>query len=230
MNILEENVGYRFRNPDLLEEALRHASTAGGGEKRSYQRLEYLGDAVLNLCIAEEMYRIFPAAEEGLLSKARSALINNRNLVRIGERIGVPDALRIDSSVKGKGGGVTRKMVADAVEAIAGAIFLDGGYDAARRVVLAHFWAEKEMEALVAGFDSKSRLQEWCQKQQIHLPRYRLISAEGPPHSQTFLVSARLWDGREERGSGKTKKEAEMEAASRLLTLLVGEKSDRAGR
>jgi ribonuclease-3 len=160
MKKLENKIGYRFRAPDLLEEALRHASTAEGTTRKSYQRLEYLGDAVLNLCVAEETYRTFPSAEEGTLSKARSALINNRNLVRVGEMIGVPDALRIDISVREKGGGVTRKMVADAVEAIAGAIFLDGGYDAARRFVLFHFWAGKEVEALVAGFDAKSRLQE----------------------------------------------------------------------
>ncbi|MGZ8428145.1 MAG: ribonuclease III [Candidatus Deferrimicrobiaceae bacterium] len=223
MNALEKKIGYRFRARDLLEEALRHASTAEAGTRKSYQRLEYLGDAVLNLCIAEETYRTFPAAEEGALSKARSALINNRNLVRVGERIGVPDALRIDPSVRETGGGVTRKMVADAVEAIAGAIFLDGGYEEARRFVLAHFWAGKEVGALVAGFDAKSRLQEWCQKHRASLPRYRLLSAEGPHHSQTFRVSARLWDGREERGSGKTKKEAEMEAAERLLSLLEEE-------
>jgi ribonuclease-3 len=228
MKKLENKIGYRFRAPDLLEEALRHASTAEGTTRKSYQRLEYLGDAVLNLCVAEETYRTFPSAEEGTLSKARSALINNRNLVRVGEMIGVPDALRIDISVREKGGGVTRKMVADAVEAIAGAIFLDGGYDAARRFVLFHFWAGKEVEALVAGFDAKSRLQEWCQKHRASLPRYRLISAQGPPHSQTFIVSARLSDGREERGSGKTKKEAEMEAAERLLALLGGEDGNHA--
>jgi ribonuclease-3 len=223
MTLLEKRIGYRFRARELLEEALRHASTAEGEARKSYQRLEYLGDAVLNLCVAENTYRTFPAAEEGALSKARSALINNRNLVRVGERIGVPDALRIDPSVRETGGGVTRKMVADAVEAIAGAIFLDGGYDEARRFVIAHFWAGKEAEALIAGFDAKSRLQEWCQKHRAPLPRYRLLSAEGPHHSQTFRVCARLGDGREEKGSGKTKKEAEMEAAERLLSLLEEE-------
>jgi len=223
MNLLETKIGYRFRTPDLLEEALRHASTAEGGTWKSYQRLEYLGDAVLNLCVAEEMYHTFPAAEEGTLSKARSALINNRNLVRVGEAIGVPETLRIDASVRETGGGVTRKMVADVVEAITGAIFLDGGYDAARRFVIDHFWAGKEMEALVSGFDAKSRLQEWCQKHGAPLPKYRLLSAEGPPHERTFLVAARLWDGREEKGTGKTKKEAEMEAADRILSLLSGD-------
>jgi ribonuclease III len=220
MTILETKIGYRFRIQDLLEEALRHASTAEGETRKSYQRLEYLGDAVLNLCVAEELYRNFPAAEEGALSKASSTLINNRNLARVGYAIGVPEELRIDASVRDTGGGVTRKMVADAVEAITGAIFLDGGYDAARKFVIDHFWAGEEMEALVAGFDAKSRLQEWCQKHRAPLPKYRLLSAEGPPHEQTFVVAARLWDGREEKGAGKTKKEAEMEAADRILSLL----------
>jgi ribonuclease-3 len=228
MKDLENKIGYRFRAPELLEEALRHASTTEGTTRKSYQRLEYLGDAVLNLCVAEETYRTFPSAKEGPLSKARSALINNQNLVRVGEMIGVSDALRIDVSVREKGGGVTRNMVADAVEAITGAIFLDGGYDAARSFVIFHFWAGREVEALVTGFDAKSRLQEWCQKHRTSLPRYRLVSAGGPPHSQTFIVSARLSDGKEGRGDGKTKKEAEMEAAGRLLALLDGEDGNRA--
>lgn len=229
MNILEEKIGYRFRSPDLLEEALRHASLTEGKTRKSYQRLEYLGDAVLNLCIAEETYRTFPYAEEGTLSKTRSAMINNRNLVRVGEKIGIPDILRVDSSVAGKGGGVTPKMVADAVEAITGAIFLDGGYDAAKRFVITHFWKGKEAGTLAEEFDSKSRLQEWCQKNGTPLPRYRLISSEGPPHSRIFCVSARLSDGREARGNGKTKKEAEMEAAARLLSLLQERKGNPAG-
>lgn len=217
---IEGKIGYRFRTPGLLEEALRHASTAEAGGRKSYQRLEYLGDAVLNLCIAEQTYRVFPAAEEGVLSKARSALINNRSLVRVGERIGVSEALRIDPSIRAKGGGVTRRMTADVVEAITGAIFLDGGYDAARAFVIEHVFAAQEVEHLCAEFDAKSRLQEWCQKHRTALPRYALISAQGPPHAQVFRVSARLQDGRVEQGTGKTKKEAEMQAAERLLRQL----------
>ena len=224
MNEFERRLGYRFSSRELLEEALRHASTlgSGDGEKSSYQRLEYLGDAVLNLCVAEETYRKLPGAGEGELSKARSAVINNRNLVRVGERIGVPGALQTDPSVRRKGGGVTRKMVADAVEAVAGAIFLDGGFEAAKRFVLSHFGDEESSRALAAGFDSKSRLQEWCQKRRIHLPRYSLRSSAGPPHERTFRVCVKLQDGREAEGTGGTKKEAEMEAASRLLSALGG--------
>jgi ribonuclease-3 len=111
-------------------------------------------------------------------------------------------------------------MVADAVEAIAGAIFLDGGYGKARQFVLTHFWEEKRVAELVSGFDAKSRLQEWCQKRRVPLPKYRLLEVAGPPHSHTFTVVARLADGPEATGSGATKKEAEMEAAGSLLSLL----------
>lgn len=221
MNEFERNLGYRFSSRELLEEALRHASLLGSGaEARSYQRLEYLGDAVINLCVAEEIYRRLPGAGEGALSKARSAVINNRSLFRVGERLGVPEVLHTDPSVRKKGGGVTRKMVADAVEALAGAIFIDGGFEAAREFVLGLFRDEEGLRDLAAGFDSKSRLQEWCQRQRLPLPRYQLLSSAGPPHARTFRVRVQLPDGRDAEGSGGTKKEAEMEAAARLLDVL----------
>ena len=221
MSDLEERLGYRFSSPGLLEEAMRHASLSGSDSgDMSYQRLEFLGDSVLNLCVAEEMFRRHPDLGEGVLSKARAAVINNRNLVSVGERVGVPESLRTDPSVREKGGGVTRKMIADAVEAIAGAIFLDGGYEAAKRFVLVHFWEAERVADLVSGFDAKSRLQEWCQKRRIPLPRYRLHEVSGPPHSHTFRVVALMADGTEADGSGSTKKEAEMEAAGRLLSVV----------
>jgi ribonuclease III len=213
---LEERIGYRFRMPSLLEEALRHASLQGERE-RSYQRLEFLGDAVLNLCVAEEMFRRLPGAGEGRLSRARSAVIRNINLEKVGERIGIPEVLRTDPSVRARGGGVTRKMVADAVEAVIGAIFVDGGYDSAREFVRLRFREEEGIEDASAAFDPKSRLQEWCQANRLSLPRYRLQGATGPPHSRTFTVAVRIEEGREETGIGRTKKEAEMEAAARLL-------------
>jgi len=109
------------------------------------------------------------------------------------------------------------------VEAIAGAIFLDGGYAKAKEFILTHFWEEKRVGELVSKFDAKSRLQEWCQKRKNPLPKYRLVEVSGPAHSQTFSVGARFSDGTETSGSGSTKKEAEMEAAQRLLALLENE-------
>jgi ribonuclease-3 len=222
MDGLEERTGYRFRSPELLEEALRHGSApAQGNGKRSYERLEFLGDAVLNLCIAQDIYRMLPLAGEGVLTKARAAVINNRNLVQVGERIGVPEALTIDPSVRKKGtGGITRKMVADAVEAIIGAIFIDGGYDASFAFVQEHFRLPDFMNALVEGFDAKSRLQEWCQRKGLSLPEYRLLSTEGPAHARIFRAEVRVRDRDSTEGTGKSKKEAETLAAAEMLSLL----------
>lgn len=221
---LEKRIGYRFRDRSLLTEALRHASlSAQEADPRSYQRLEYLGDAVLNLCAAELAYAQFPDAGEGELSRVRSAVINNRNLGRVGRGVGIPEAIRTDRSVRETGGGVTPKMVADTVEAVAGAIFLDGGIEEARRFVRAHLWNEAPPERLAVGFDAKSGLQERCQRDGGPLPRYRLLGEEGPPHNTIFTVSVAIGTGSPAVGSGRTKKEAEREAASALLDRLARE-------
>ena len=220
---LEERIGYRFRSPELLEEALRHGS-AQSREKgeRSYERLEFLGDAVLNLCIAYDVYKMLPVAGEGVLTRARAAVINNRNLVQVGERIGVPASLTIDPSVRKKGpGGITRKMIADAVEAIIGAIFIDGGYDASFAFVQEQFRLPDFMTALVEGFDAKSRLQEWCQREGIELPEYRLLSSEGPAHEKVFRAEVQVRGHAAAAGSGKSKKEAETAAAAEMLSRLA---------
>jgi ribonuclease-3 len=219
----EERIGYRFSAPDLLEEALRHGSAPGLEDgKRSYERLEFLGDAVLNLCVAQEMYRMLPLAGEGVLTKARASIINNRNLARIAERIGVPASLRIDPSVRRKGeAGVTRKMAADAVEAVIGAVFLDGGHEAALRFVRSHFRLPDLMGALVDGFDAKSRLQEWCQGEHLSLPVYKLLSSDGPPHHRLFRVEVRVEGRPPAGGSGTSRKEAEMDAAAKAISFLL---------
>jgi ribonuclease III len=218
----EERIGYRFGAKELLEEALRHGSAPGQDEgKRSYERLEFLGDAVLNLCVAQEMYRMLPLAGEGVLTKARASIINNRNLVKVAERVGVPASLRIDPSVRRRGAGVTRKMAADAVEAVIGAIFLDGGHEAALRFVRDQFRLPDLMGALVAGFDAKSRLQEWCQREHLPLPAYAILSSDGPPHDRRFRVEVRVEGRPPSGGFGRSLKEAEMDAASKAISLFA---------
>ena len=222
LKTFEERIGHRFETKELLEEALRHGSAPGHEEgKRSYERLEFLGDSVLNLCVAQEMYRLLPLAGEGVLTKARASIINNRNLERVAERVGIPGSLRIDPSVRRKGAGVTRKMAADAVEAGIGAIFLDGGHEAALRFVRSHFRLPDLMGALVAGFDAKSRLQEWCQGEHLPLPSYTLLSADGPPHDRLFRVEVRVEGQPAAGGCGTTRKEAEMDAAAKAISSLL---------
>ncbi|GAB4371802.1 MAG: ribonuclease III [Deltaproteobacteria bacterium] len=221
---LEKRIGYRFRNRSLLTEALRHASLSAREDRASsYQRLEYLGDAVLNLCAAELAFAHFSEAGEGELSRVRSAVINNRNLGRVGRAVGIAEAIHTDRSVRETGGGVTPKMVADTVEAIAGAIFLDGGIEEARRFVRVHLWDDAPLERLAERFDAKSDLQERCQREEWPLPRYRLLREEGPPHKKTFTVSVTIGTGNPAVGSGRTKKEAEREAAAALLDRLSRE-------
>jgi len=219
---IEERIGYRFTVPALLEEALRHGSAPGHEEgKPSYERLEFLGDAVLNLCVAQEMHRLLSMAGEGVLTKARASIINNRNLAMVADRVGVPASLRIDPSVRRKGAGVTRKMAADAVEAVIVAIFLVVGYEAALRFVRSHFRLPDLMGALVDGFDAKSRLQEWCQGEHLPLPVYKLLSADGPPHNRLFRVEVRVEGQPAAGGSGTSRKEAEMDAAAKAISALL---------
>jgi len=210
-----------------LEEALRHGSAQGRKEGRpSNERLEFLGDAVLNLCVAYHIYTILPLAEEGVLTRARASIINNQNLVKVGERIGVAESLNTDSSVRKKGAsGITRKMIANAVEAIIGAIFIDGGYNACFSFVRDQFQFDDFLNAMVEGFDAKSQLQEWCQKERIVLPEYQLLSMEGLPHERVFRAQVRVmkWFA---KGDGKSKKEAETSAAAKLLKILTASKEE----
>lgn len=217
---LEGEIGYSFKSRPLLVQALRHASSLSpDSASMSYQRLEFLGDSVLNLCVAEEVYALFPEAGEGELTRARSSLINNRNLYALGVRIGLPETMQIDRSVRSKGGGVTPKMVADVVEAITGAIYLDGGFLAARTFVRDHLLADTAIIDVAARFDAKTRLQEWCQKERLPLPEYMPVGESGPPHARVFRIAVAAGGMRAE-SNGSSKKEAEMNAAAELLACL----------
>ena len=174
---------------------------------------------MLNLCVAEEVYTLFPAAGEGELTRARSSLINNRNLFELGNRIGLTEIMRTDRSVRSRGGGITPKMIADVVEAITGAVFLDGGFHSARAFVRDHLLADTGIIDLAARFDAKTRLQEWCQKDRLPLPEYRLLGESGPPHSRTFRIEVTACGSCSE-AVGSSKKEAEMNAAAELLARL----------
>jgi len=224
-NETEKKIGYCFQSPELLEEALRHGSALGRKEGQpSNERLEFLGDAVLNLCVAHYIYTILPQAEEGVLTKARASIINNRNLLKVGERIGIAGLLNTDSSVRKKGAcGITRKMIANAVEAIIGAIFIDGGYNACFSFVRDQFQFDDFLNAMLEGFDAKSQLQEWCQKERIALPEYQLLSTEGLPHERIFRAQVQVME-LFAKGEGKSKKEAETSAATKLLKILTTSK------
>ena len=205
---------YRFHRQELLTEALTHASFANeSGLSRCNERLEFLGDAVLELCVSERLYRERPDAEEGDLTRWRSALVCAPNLARWGRLWGIPACLLL-----GKGfrrGGPNENMVADAFEAVLGALYLDGGLEVVRGA-LRGLPPPEEREPGEAK-DPKSRLQEVLQGEGNPCPVYERVREEGPSHDRWFAVQVRCGDRVLASGEGRSLREAERQAAVRAL-------------
>jgi ribonuclease-3 len=202
---LETALGHRFADRKLLKLALTHAS-AGANRLDDNQRLEFLGDRVLSLIVADMLYERFPREEEGAMARRHAALVRQEALTEVARRI----ALDRHLSVAGAG------ALADACEAVIAALYLDGGLDAARAFVAAAW------EALVAADhtpprDAKTALQEWAQARGEPVPRYAIVGREGPDHEPLFTVTATLKDGRHATASGANKRAAEQAAAATLL-------------
>ena len=213
-------IGYKFSDPQLLELALTHSSceTTGGNN----QRLEFLGDAVLDLLIAEIIYREYPNIDEGALDHLRAAIVNGKSLTEKAQRIGIGQVLLVGQSHRQHHPEPSDAMLEDALEALIGAIHLDGGLDAARQLVLKLFGqtiAEADTENL--NKNPKGQLQERSQKLYAGaVPQYELISAEGPDHERQYTASVSM-NGKElAQGSGSSKKEAELAAARSALKVL----------
>lgn len=214
-------LGYSFRDPALLAQAVRHSSYIHEHpelEGESYERLEFLGDAVLELVITEFLYRRFPEASEGHLSKARAGVVNENRLASVARSLELGPCLLLGRGEEMQGGREKPSILADVVEALSAAIYLDGGLEEARRV-LKGLLAEAAENALLRTpkKDYKTRLQEEVQEV-LHLtPGYELIHAEGPDHAKIF-TAALIIDGRRVAiGSGRSKKEAEQDSARRGL-------------
>jgi ribonuclease-3 len=210
-----EKLSYKLRDASLFIAALTHRSAAGANN----ERLEFLGDAVLNLLIAEHLYRTFPNASEGDLSRLRSRLVSAEPLAEVAASLALGDALHLGSGELKTGGFRRKSILADALEALCGAIFLDGGLAAARSVVEALFAARiAALPAPETLKDAKTRLQEYLQSQGLALPSYVVERIEGEPHAHTFWVRCEISVlERRAQGSGSTRRSAEQEAAERLL-------------
>ncbi len=220
MNKLETILGHRFSNPALLQLALTHGSI-GYESQRTHsdnQRLEFLGDAVLQLTLSHLLYERMPQGDEGVLTKARAQLVSTKALARIAKRIGLGEHLRLGRSEESNGGRERESTLADALEAIAGAIHLDAGNEAAQRFATHLF--SKDLEALSHGpldINPKGQLQELTQAVSSLSLVYQIIGAEGPDHAKNFVACV-SWKGNElGRGSGCSKKEAEVQAAQDAL-------------
>lgn len=218
---LEETIGYRFSDAGLLKLALSHkshASESGSGEHN--ERLEFLGDSVLAAVVAHQLYVENPGLPEGDLSKKKSSLVSRPSLALWGEELGLGSHLILGVGEENTGGRTRQSLLANAVEAVIGAIYLDGGYDAAARFVR-RWCSGKHVDLL--DVDHKSRLQEVLQKRHGAPPAYELTGSQGPDHDKTFSVSVRLGAAELGRGTGKTKKDAEQAAARDALQKMKGE-------
>lgn len=219
-NLLEEKIGHAFRNPELLRDALRHPSAAVlRPGTSSNQRLEFLGDSVLQLIVSEELYRIYPDAREGILSRRRATLTKGAFLVVLARELGLDQSLEISPSEEQTGGRERASSLEDVCEAVVAAIYLDAGLDATRRVVLQWYGPLEGRLAVYEHVDNpKGRLQELVQP--IHgnsALLYEVIRTQGQPHDRHFDVHLHLLDRIIGTGSGRSKKEAEENAAREAL-------------
>ncbi len=180
---------YTFRDPALLRQALTHRSHSAVHN----ERLEFIGDAVLNCVIGMALYARFPALPEGDLSRLRAALVRQEALARVAERLAIGDAIELGEGEQRSGGARRPSIMADALEAVFGAVMLDGGFEAARGVIVdAYGDVLADADPLVLGKDAKTRLQEWLQARRMPVPEYAVIATTGEAHLQHFSVECRI--------------------------------------
>ncbi len=222
---LQARIGHRFRQPELLARALTHRSFGADHN----ERLEFLGDAVLSLAVSSLLFERFSGSDEGDLTRVRAHLVREDSLHRMALQLGLPDVVRL-SEGEARGGGAQRaSILADALEAVIGAVFLDAGFEAARELVQRLF-GEVIAGTEIGGWakDAKTELQEWLQARRLPVPTYRIGATRGQAHAQTFEVECTVPAlGLAQAGEGRSRRQAEQEAARRMLDVLKA--SDRPG-
>lgn len=219
---LEEKIQYHFRDPQLLTVAVTHTSYANEHRKQRVhhnERLEFLGDAVLEVISSEYLFRKYPDKEEGELSKMRASMVCEPSLAKCARDLDLPDFLRLGKGEEQMGGRRKDSITSDATEAVIGAIYLDGGFDAAKKFVMNHILLDLNAEDLFV--DEKTRLQEIVQEKNQHV-EYRLLSEEGPDHDKKFRSAAVVAGRVIGTGAGRTKKAAEQRAALEGIKKLSG--------
>jgi ribonuclease-3 len=216
---IETKLGYKFQDKKLLELSLIHRSYANEhrGLREHNERLEFLGDSVLNLIITETLYREHPRLPEGVLSHIRSRIVEASSCDFFAKKLGIDHYLLLGRGEKMNQGKGRISIVADFFEAIVGAIFLDGGYIAAHRFILENF--SKEIERMPESEEKnfKAQLQDYTQKKHKETPEYIIVSESGPEHEKNFVVEVRLQGKTLAEGAGSSKKEAQQQAAKSAL-------------
>ncbi|MDJ1017340.1 MAG: ribonuclease III [Paracoccaceae bacterium] len=221
LSAFQDRLGHRFGRPELLVEALTHPSMSSELRPNN-QRLEFLGDRVLNLIVAEALLEADPDSPEGVLAPRYNAIVRKETCADMAEQIGLGAALRLSPGEMKTGGRRRAATLADAFEAVIAAIYLDAGYGAAKRVLL-EVLGDRVDTVAVDAKDPKSALQEWAQGKGEPPPEYRELSREGPPHAPVFTIEARMRNGLTETAVGSVKREVEKAAASALLRRLEAE-------
>jgi ribonuclease-3 len=220
LQTLAESLGLAFGDLELLDRALTHASIGSEqeGPEYDYESLEFLGDAALGLAVAERLFRQVPDRTPGDYSRMRASIVNRRALARVARRIGIADAIRLGKGEELSGGRKRASLLADCLEALIGALYLDQGWETAREFVVRVFAPELETShPQQLRWDYKSRLQQYCQAAHMGLPAFEVVRSEGPDHRKEFEIEVRL-DGKPQgRGLGRSKKEAEQRAAKAAL-------------
>jgi len=217
---LEERIGYKFADKLLLERALTHISAISGGPQNraaSYQRLEFLGDHVLGVVISDMLYRAFQKANEGELSRRLADLVRKETCAEVARDMDLGPALRLGNSESHAGGRLRATILADACEALIGAVFIDGGYDPAATVIEL-FWKDRMLTPVRPLRDPKTMLQEWAQARGLPTPVYRELARTGPHHDPEFRVAVVLPNRPPAEGLGSSKRAAEQAAAAAMLT------------
>ena len=222
MHTLEAKIGYTFRDRTLLENALTHSSYANEHRDQgmsSNERLEFLGDSILGLVVADHLYRTRKDLPEGDLTRIRAALVCEASLVEVAKALELGEYLRLGKGEAGGGGRHRPSILADAVEAMLAAVYLDGGIGQTRKLIHTLI-LDQEQERIGAGRDFKTALQELVQRESGQVLRYRLTGEDGPDHNKRFFVAVDLNDVPIGDGTGRSKKEAEQMAAKAAIEAL----------
>jgi ribonuclease-3 len=211
---LSERLGYVFSDPELLHQALTHGSS--GRKAKDYERLEFLGDRVLALVIADALFHNHRKEKEGKLAARHSAIVRGEMCAAVGEAMGLHDFIKVGDTEKKTGVHRMKSVLGDVVEAVIGAIYIDGGLEAARKVIL-NFWAEALQHPDTVQKDAKTFVQEWALAKALPLPRYEMAGRQGPEHKPQFTVRLTIDKHKEAEGVGSTKQAAEMAAATAFI-------------
>lgn len=222
LSAFEQEIHYSFKNKKLLKQALTHSSYANEGKKhlQNNERLEFLGDSVLSIVVAEHLFRNFKHIPEGELTRLRASLVCEQALFEFSQKIHLGDYLLLGKGEENTGGRERPSIVSDAFEAVIAAVFLDGGMEEAKRYVLSFIPDDLTPEMAHSLADYKTALQEIIQQNREEKVEYVLTSESGPDHNKTFEIEVRLNSNVIGRGKGKSKKQAEQNAAKEALTLM----------